>query len=321
MRVLLDTNIWRYLYDSGRAVELQKRATKRRVEILVAPSVLYETLRVGNPELRLGLTNLLARRCWHRLMPEAYSETEEFKAEVRRLRPDWIWPSVDLTFYKRLRHDWVRTNGGFWSRVVEKHESERALVATDSDTFNKLEIMRDIAKSNRKNALASGFIDKDFGSTQYKVAIKDGGDSVSNQHVEFWRFSGERVFWHSIFSGKRSPYLDWMQDEINLNMISCNRPDFQLFWHEMVDASRMKRCWLRGAIEILQMQSPVSSGTPADSALATYLPDADTFVSADKVFISQIESFQKVAPCHVAQPVQVQAGSNGVEELFSLIIR
>jgi hypothetical protein len=203
--------------------------------------------------------------------------------------------------------------------VVEKHESERSLIATDSETTEALALMRDTAKANRKQALVDGNNERNFNLTQSRVVVPSEDGSADKELVEYWRYSGELVIWRTISTDDGSAYLDWIQDEINVKMISFDHRDFQRFWYADVDVQNMRRFWLRGAFEFLQQQSAVSNGTPADSALATYLLEADAFMSADKVFISQIKACQKHAPFQVALPVLMPAGPEGVEELFAFI--
>src|SRR5436309_617381 len=105
MRVLLDSNIWRYLVDADAIARLQAITRRTNIRILVAPAVLYEALRLRDEELRRRLVTAMTLPAWRRLMPEAYSESNEFKDEVRRLRPQWLRQKADLAWYRRLYFD------------------------------------------------------------------------------------------------------------------------------------------------------------------------------------------------------------------------
>ena len=89
MRILLDTNIWREVSDTSLVGCLLETARDGRIDIQVAPSVLYETLRISDPALRTRLVKLMVRPEFNRLMPEAYSEISEILLAIRAHRPSW----------------------------------------------------------------------------------------------------------------------------------------------------------------------------------------------------------------------------------------
>jgi hypothetical protein len=73
------------------------------------------------------------------------------------------------------------------------------------------------------------------------------------------------------------------------------------FWFYEVDAKAMPRFWLRSAFEYLQGFRKITDGTPCDTQLATYLPEAALAVSADKTFIYIASACRPFAPCQFAQ--------------------
>jgi len=150
MRILLDTNIWRYIVDHDALGVIQQAARKSRHRIVIAPAVVYEALRTGDPGLRAAMVAAMTLPCWKRLMPEAFSESEEIKAEVERLRPDWLRRSNDLSMYRRLRYDWTRSRGGFWDRA--RYDTARESQRTDRPQM--LEAARTSAREAREAALS-----------------------------------------------------------------------------------------------------------------------------------------------------------------------
>src|SRR5947208_1853907 len=106
MRVLLDTNVWRYISDADGTASLLAQTRKSGVRILVAPSVAYESLRIPNDETRRRVMEVLTHKAWRRLMPEAYSECQELLQEIRRRRPEWLRNEPRMTDLRRLRYDW-----------------------------------------------------------------------------------------------------------------------------------------------------------------------------------------------------------------------
>ena len=103
--------------------------------MIVAPSTLYEALRVKSPEDRAARAKLITDPGWKRLMPEAYSESQELLAEVRRCHPEWLAKKGDRhyihdrQFTQILRHDWRRTKRGFWNRVRQNPDLEAKRIA------------------------------------------------------------------------------------------------------------------------------------------------------------------------------------------------
>src|SRR6185369_3985699 len=113
MKILLDTNVWRYIVDAGALLRLQQAAGKSRHKVVVAPAVVYEALRTGDRAVRTALVRALALPDWTRLMPEAYSEAMEVRDEVFRVRPQWQRAPADTTQQRRLQFDWKRSRNGF----------------------------------------------------------------------------------------------------------------------------------------------------------------------------------------------------------------
>ena len=81
-RALLDTNIWRYVVDNDSQGALLRLARDGSYNVQVAPGVLYETLRLKDNLLRATLVRLMTNSRFHRLMPEAFSESMEILREI-----------------------------------------------------------------------------------------------------------------------------------------------------------------------------------------------------------------------------------------------
>ena len=88
--LLLDTNVWRYIADDRAGREVARVAERAAVRVCIAPAVVYEALRCGDPCLRAALVRLMTDAAWSRLMPEAFDEANELQDEIRRLRPGWL---------------------------------------------------------------------------------------------------------------------------------------------------------------------------------------------------------------------------------------
>ena len=103
-RVLFDTNIWNYLADYASVPVLKRAAKVGSTKVIVAPSTLYEALRINAADTRARRAKFITDPAWTRLMQEAYSESQELLKEIRRLRPQWLKAKGNRAEVQRLRH-------------------------------------------------------------------------------------------------------------------------------------------------------------------------------------------------------------------------
>jgi len=313
VRVLLDTNVWRYLVDQGANKDLLRSVRGGRVQIQIAPSVLYEALRTRDVDLRRRLASLMTLPTWKRLMPEAYSESQEILSEVRRLRPKWLRPTPDLNALRRFRFDWVRSRGGFWERVRLTPDKEAGYVAQLGDD--------DIARARRQaDDRRKEFRDIScFETVALDSVYCDQLGSIpgwNGDRIEAWRGDA----WYSTTRALQTPghpYIDWLSPEIDISQLTQPGQSWVRFWFYEVSTKAMPRFWLRWAFEFLQRFRRVTEGTPCDAQLATYLPEADLVVSADKAFIQIANRCRVFAPCCFAETVLIPSGRQGVDALLS----
>lgn len=314
---LIDTNVWRYLSDANAGSELRRRVRASGSRILVAPSVLYETLRMSDPILRKRISLLITSASWLRLMPEVYSESQELLTAIRRLRPEWLHPKQDRKKFTKYRYDWTRKKGGFWDRV--RMDADKAAVAVNILGASSLEAarlgvteLRRFGKNNPKfervplDLLLAGF-----------PAPTPGwrGDKI-----EPWRIAScddtRRAFRDS-----SHPYAEWLSGEIDFDRALFDQHSWGRFWFYDVDRRSLPRFWIRWAFEHLQQFRTTTDGSACDSQLATYLSEADVFVTADKNFVAIGEQCRSFAPSHFPKLHRIPGGNPGVEALLDLVGR
>lgn len=119
MRVLLDSNIWRYVADQSAHEALDRCVSDAGIELVVVPALVSEARDLKDDATRKAILRLLANPARTRLMPEAFLEAQEIKDVIRRFRQEWLVRDPDLREVNALKLDWQRTDGGFWSRVYE----------------------------------------------------------------------------------------------------------------------------------------------------------------------------------------------------------
>lgn len=314
-RALLDTNVWRYVIDSQEQVALLHLARTGMYDIQIAPAVLYETLRLKDAVLRARLIKLMTNRRFHRLMPEAYTESMEILDQVKRLRPDWLRPKPDLTFFHRLRNDWSRKTGGFWVRCEASHVQEAKFV--DDADGGLMDGARKQSQMARAEMIAIGW------KTCPPLSEMVGG--LANPHpgwngekVEAWRIDSLNALSCGL-SKLANPYRDWIGPFVDLDCGLLRSAAWVEFWLHRADAHQMPRQWMRWAFSFVQRFRKTTPGSPGDSQLATYFFDTDLVVTADKVLVDILGECRKYAPRPLPRAVLLPAGPAGVSQLFDVL--
>lgn len=312
-KVLLDTNIWRYLVDAGAVPTLRNAAKRSKDKVAVAPAVVYEALRTKDPGLRRRLVEAMADPAWCRLMPEAFSESQEVRDEIVRLRPGWLRDKPDLTLRKRLLFDWQRSRGGFWDRVINQMEAEARAVSDE-----------DLLQAARAEALqirdeAKGYEDWVAGTRldRIKVQILNPSADAAEALVERWR-THSLGFWMSFPQNPNHPYEQWIGGEVITSFLRLPCADLTRFWLYDVETQRLPRQWLRTAMDFLQRFHRVTDGTPGDAQISTYLPDVDLFLSADKNLVRMLQRCASEAP-FALPPSKLVSSQQTLEEVLAAL--
>jgi len=312
-RWLIDTNVWSSVADAGLGLELAKAVKRQNIEILAAPSVLYELLRTPNESVRKRFVDVITLPYWKRLMPETFSETKEILAEIRRLRPQWLRKKPDRRLYMRIFHDWRSRNAGMWQRAKDTPSKEADFINQLGGA--ELRRARDEARQSRKEV-----DEKD---------IKKPGplDKVySRPLVPLPGWKGDRIAsWrvHALGSvtpcltASEHPYTTWLDAEVDVRRMISDSAGWVSFWFYDVDVHAVPRCWLRWAFDCLQSFRRVTDGTPCDTQLATYLLEADVVLSGDWGFIDRIQECRKYAPC--ALPIAQRLSRQRPQNAYDLI--
>ncbi len=319
MRVLVDTNVWRYASDADASARLLASVRRRGNQIVVAPSVAYESLRIPNDDTRLRVMGLVTHRAWKRLMPEAYSECQELLQEIRRLRPEWLRKRPNFSELRRLRYDWLRKDGGFWTRARTGPHKEFAAIKKLGD--EDLELARTesyrIREKLAANELRAG--EHTHLSQLYGVLPSDAV-GWNGEPVEYWRLPA-LTNTQDVLQKYAHPYREWLDGEVDVTAMLSDLGSFNKFWLYEVTAINLPRFWLRAAFEFLQAWRRVTDGTPCDTQLATYLIEADVVVSGDKNFVHFTKRCRSEGPIRIAEAYLVAGGDRGVKELFEFLER
>lgn len=311
-RILLDSNVWRYIVDARALPDVLRAARVSKHRILVAPAVLYEAAQTTNQDVRNDLLSAMSLPLWKRLMPEAYSESEEVKAEVKRLRPAWLREIPDLVAFTRIRHDWTRARGGAWERIKKDVE---LLKLGDAATRAQA---RNQAQELRADALAWPAAWRETPLNEVSMHPSFSIAGWDNTPFEPWRFDALSAFRTSM-STEGHPAVDWLEGVIDLRLMLFQLSSLTRFWLGDVETTRMPRHWLRWAFEFLQRQHKVTDGTPVDTQIGTYLIEADLMLSADKGFVRIANRVKADAPFPLAESRTLPGGASAVNSVLDAL--
>jgi len=316
VRVLLDTNIWRYLVDTGSENRLFQVTRHSSVQICIAPSIVIETLRMSDQQTRRRIIEIQTRDCWNRLMPDSYLQCEDVKREMIRTHPEWQLKKKNVNLFRKLRYDWIRTKGGFWEKVRSQPDAVAARYKLqDSEALTEVrEQLRDV----RKSVLEKGLPMVNTPSLMEWKGSRRNRYTGEEVTVDAWRVYAE-VIWGNMLS-RESMFKQWLGCELDIEFIlSCDFLAFLEFWDTQAKLKDVPREWIRASVYGVQSERKVTDGNPTDSAIATHAVDVDLIASADKNFVAMLNRIQDEAPFKTAHGLLVQAGRTGIDELLQIV--
>ena len=201
--------------------------------------------RAADVELRGRLVRIMTNSRFHRLMPEAYSESMEILQEIERVRPDWLREEPDIRFFNRLKNDWTRRMGGFWVRCTRSPASEaRFLDHSEGEMIEgaKAEVQRareDMINSEWKR---SPPMDKTLASFHRPVPGWNG------EMVEAWRWDSLTSLTYGL-TRRGNAYRDWIapfvEPDDGLLEGRFGSAAWVEFWLHLADKRAMPRQWMR----------------------------------------------------------------------------
>ena len=315
MRFFLDTNIWSYIANEDAGSELAMRARAAGVEIVVSSAVVDEVQQLPVPDARRKVIRLLTENDWKRLMPEVFSECSEVKAELIRLRPEWVIAKPNMREFNRVRYDWVRRTGGFWDRARREIDSPPTNESVRREQEENLAVEQSFAIRERLKKIRPG----SETHLQHVGHIPETGTpGWTGKPVHYWRVPSLHMF-KSELQIYESAIREWLDSEIDVPAMLSSTESMNRLWLHELDPAAVPRQWLRGSFEFLQAWHKVTTGTPGDSRLATHLVDAEVIISADKNFVRFAERCREEAPFKIGKTLLAKANRAGVDEVLQWI--
>ncbi|MDQ8698170.1 hypothetical protein [Hyphomicrobium sp. LHD-15] len=312
MKVIFDTNIWRYLVDDEAITVVQQLCRRRKLTVVVPPATAFEFAATGDREVRLALIRAICSPEWKRLMPEAYTSSLEIVDELARCRPQWMLPKTDKHRLQPLFRDWKAKNG-FWRRLTEQpDEFADVLKHADLPTLNGA---RAQAYGRRKDFLAQG-LTKTAHLDKWEGAFPAPREGWDGDKIEAWRPESMAAITYAL-SLAHGPYWDWIRCFVDLDRVDVHGPDWLRFWLYDCERDRLPLQWLWWAVSFLQAFRKTTDGNPADTQLAQYLPECDVFVTADKGFGWVVDECRKYDVCALPDVWIIPGGGNGVTQMLA----
>jgi hypothetical protein len=316
MRVLFDTNVWRYMVDAGFESRLFQVTRRSNLSISIAPAIIIETLRMSDVSRRRKIIELQTRDCWNRLMPDAFLQCEDVKREMIRIHPEWALKTKNINLFRKLRYDWIRTKGGFWEKV--RNNPEKIAEQYKRQDSAALTQVREQSREVRKSVFEKNL------SMVNTSSLRDWRGSwrnpITGEEVvaDAWRVYAELI-WRNMLSTETA-FKQWLGCDLDIKfLLSFYSSEYMRFWQSEASVEAVPREWIRASVYGLQSERKVTDGNPTDSAIATHAVDVDLIVSADKNFIAMLNRLQDEAPFKTAHGLLVQAGTSGAEEILNIL--
>jgi hypothetical protein len=258
---------------------------------------------------------LITNSRFHRLMPDAYSESMEILRAIERLRPDWLRETPHLHFFDRLTKDWTRRMGGIWIDWGRSPQKAAAfLEGVEAEMIEAGKLQTDLA---RKEMIEAGWksnprLDKTFAS------FSDSVPGWSGDSLEAWRVERFTTLTNGL-ARFGNAHRDWIAPFVELDDGLLESPAWGQFWFYLVDKNALPRQWIRWAYSFAQRFRKPTQGAPGDVQLSTYFLETDVVATADKALLAILEECRPYAPCKWPEGKLLLGGEAGVVSLFQLL--
>ena len=310
-RYLLDSNVWRYVVDSGEENTLIKFAKSENLLIQITPATVNEALRLGDRRLMNKIVRLQTKPCFDRLWAEVLVNSLDVINEIKRLHPEWIRSKQDHLSFKKWVNFWDKN---WWARVRKSPISEAKHLNQIEGKL--LENVREQAEANRSEMRRSPWSHNNLPMNTWQAEVPKpypGWDKKTL--VDFWRIKSLISVTNTILSSKNGmyPILDTAID-FSTGLVTSKQ--WEMFWLYEILEENMPRFWLDWSHGFASAFRKTTPGTPGDTQLFNYLPDTDVFVSADKGILSILNEVRAYSPVPLPRAFRIAGGKSGVDALF-----
>ncbi|MER7483985.1 hypothetical protein ABTX60_41195 [Streptomyces sp. NPDC126510] len=150
-----------------------------------------------------------------------------------------------------------------------------------------------VQKEQRERVRDAGFNLCDLSritmSPSEETTVEQRAGWATGEENAAWRPYNQEVYWSAFATHRRAmlthedtTYADWVCAWVDLRAMCASREAFNRFWLYEVEPAYMPRNWLRWAADTVQEDTKSTDGNPIDAPHASYLPDCDVFLTADR---------------------------------------
>lgn len=302
--------MWALIVDNDGVENVRREARACGVRIVACPAVVNEALRTPNTAVRRRLVRAMTLQSWERLMPEAFMEAEEVRRTISRLHADWLNPLPDRVEWQQLKADW---QSGWWRRVRRDPDGEAARVRFMGQA--DLDLARSQSAEVRSHAVEQG---RHFEHVSFDVNVIPSVPTPwwDGLPLQLWKAEGEGRWWKALTS-PGSAENDWLGPWINMEAV--RRQEWFVMWARELAPEDVPLAWLRWAFGFVQATRKTTSGTPVDNQIATYLPECDVFLTADRAFAECVEKVRPHAPVAMGRGHTLRAGTDPLPAIVGII--
>ncbi len=258
------------------------------------------------------IVRLQTKPCFDRLLAEAFTMGVELILEIQRLHPEWLRRPPDHRQFKKWSVFWKEN---WWRRVRSSPDNEaKHLRLVEGDL---LDIVRENVKQQRDAMRRTGPSHNSLPLDAWHVEVpRPFAGWRGLNRVDAWRLATLISLTNGLIvheNGMRSI----LETYVDLSNGLLSSEAWQVFWLYEAERGNLVRFWLEWLHEFSAQFRKTTAGTPGDTQLFTYLPDADVFVSADKGIVQIIEEVRPYSPVELAGGLLIKGGREGVAELLS----
>lgn len=283
-RVLIDNNVWQFLFDSNGYGQFRTWLSSRDLAVAVAPSQAMEISLDGNANRRKGIIRLMARADV-KLRPDYMIEFEPLVRLLGEKLPDVLLPvsnSIQLRFWEKIwtRDVWTGLERGNKTLVAEF----RRMAAGPKSQIEALQ---------RRQA----------------QAFRTG--SIDPLEEQFWRRESLEFLRSQLLVNRvdgTTPYAQYLSWFVDWRKLLNAWPEFVSIF-QATERHDLPAFSLRQVIWGLQLSKRIGSGNAGDQQHGVFIAEVDFFVSADSGFVDILTRAVSDERMRVGLPVRVPARS------------
>lgn len=291
--LLIDTNLWSYLSAETDPNTFAAFLRSAGHEAAVNSEMLTEGLSTSDPSARTRIVDMMGSRHWRKLHANAH--LMEIVDCIRRLRGHWL-RSIPRT-------DRLVSMDDYWTRTYyrEAREDPEGVMSRIHAAEVSHPAATEIARIQARNKEHWPFLDGDMETPALLAQAaedhmsRDPGARLgwpTGTPVRMWRIMARDTTWAYLqretvgrFNGYRdTTYTDSLGAFVDIGAMMKDREGFNTLFLFDVDTWEMPRAWWRGTVETLQHATKLAVSNGMDATHASYLPDCDYMLTADRRF-------------------------------------